>query len=195
MSWIRPKRTEAPAQPAPSAPAAAPRSPSVGIPDDDDEIPIEVSGEAPIAAAAIAPAAATPVRPQRADPPRASNGRTILLDDTSVVGTITTASDLWIAGGVEGNIQSSAHVSIAGDGTVVGNVDATRVQVDAGGAIEGAVRTTDAAIAGSVRGPVIASGRLEIAASGAVIGDVSAQNLQVADGATLQGRCTMTRSR
>ena len=108
---------------------------------------------------------------------------------------ITTASDLWIAGRLEGDVDSGAAVHISADGIVVGNVSARRIQVDRGGAIEGAVKAGTATISGRVRGAVAATGRLEITSSGEVIGDVTAQNLHVDDGATLQGRCTMSRAR
>jgi len=122
-----------------------------------------------------------------------AGGSTTLTDDTTIIGSITTASDLWIAGRVDGNIQSGAAVLVAVDGAVKGDVVAQRVRVEAGGAIEGTVKTSEAMIAGKVRGPVVSSGRLTISPSGEVIGDVTAANLRVEDGATLQGRCTMAR--
>lgn len=196
MSWIRPKRIENPAPVAPTAPVTASavpaRSAAVGIPDDDDEIPIDMaSGTSPSTSPAPSPGAA--VTRAAARPAGGGEGRTTLTDDTTVVGTITTASDLWIAGRVDGSIQSGAAVQIAADGAVKGDVNAQRLRVEHGGAIEGAVKTVEATIAGKIRGPVTASGRLAIAASGEVIGDVTAANLHVDDGATLQGRCTMSR--
>jgi cytoskeletal protein CcmA (bactofilin family) len=192
MSWIRPKRTDVPAQPPSVAPA--PRAPNVGIPEDDDDLPIEVTGVSTAApSAAASPRAAAGGGAQTSA--SGLDARTTLTDDTTIVGSITTASDLWIAGRLEGNVDSGAAVHVSADGVVVGNVTARRIRVERGGAIEGALKTSEAMISGTVRGPVAASGRLEITSSGEVVGDVTAQNLHVDDGATLQGRCTMSRGR
>lgn len=189
MSWIRPKRTEspAPARPAASSPApAAPSSSAVGIPADDEDIPIDL-------ASGTSPTTSTPARGATQQSSTAASGTTTLTDDTTIIGSITTASDLWIAGRVDGNIQSGAAVNVAVDGSVKGDVVAQRVRVEEGGTVEGTLKTSDALIAGKVRGPIVSSGRLTIAPSGEVIGDVTAGNLRVEDGATLQGRCTMAR--
>lgn len=187
MSWIRPKRTE-PARPAaaPSPAPAAAATPAGAVPADDEDIPIDlVSGATSVTN--------TPARSPAQPAPAAASGTTTLTDDTTIVGSITTASDLWIAGRVDGNIQSGAAVNIAVDGAVKGDVVAQRVRVEEGGTIEGTVKSNDTLVAGKVRGPIVSSGRLTIAPSGEVIGDVTAGNLRVEDGATLQGRCTMAR--
>src|SRR5262245_49917656 len=128
MSWIRPKRTE-PARPAPApSPApAAPATPAVGVPQDDEDLPID------LASGAI-PVSSTPARASTPQAP-ASAGTTTLTDDTTIVGSITTASDLWIAGRVDGNIQSGAAVNVAVDGAIKGDVIAQRVRVEEGGTI------------------------------------------------------------
>jgi cytoskeletal protein CcmA (bactofilin family) len=189
MSWIRPKRTEspAPARPAASSPApAAASGGAVGIPADDEEIPIDLASGTSPTTSSLARGATQQTA--------TSAGTTTLTDDTTIVGSITTASDLWIAGRVDGNIQSGAAVNVAVDGAVKGDIIAQRIRVEEGGTVEGTVKTSDALVAGKVRGPIVSSGRLTIAPSGEVIGDVTAGNLRVEDGATLQGRCTMARS-
>lgn len=222
MSWFRPKRTEAPAPEPAALPSAPSRPAATGVPDDDDEIPIDVttgitSAVSPTAAtsgarssasgsgASASGASGSSARASSSGATAAASGsgaatssggleaRTTLTDDTTVIGTITTASDLWIAGRIEGDIESGAAVHIAADGAVIGDVVALRVRIDHGGTVEGSVEAGDAAISGKVRGSVSSTGRLAIASSGEVVGDVTAHSLHVDDGATLQGRCTMSR--
>lgn len=217
MSWFRPKRTEAPAPEPAALPSAPSRPAATGVPDDDDEIPIDVttgitSAVSPTAATSGARSSASgsgasgsSARASSSGATAAASGsgaatssggleaRTTLTDDTTVIGTITTASDLWIAGRIEGDIESGAAVHIAADGAVIGDVVALRVRIDHGGTVEGSVEAGDAAISGKVRGSVSSTGRLAIASSGEVVGDVTAHSLHVDDGATLQGRCTMSR--
>lgn len=206
MSWFRSPKPPTPERSS-TPPAEAARPAATGIPDDDDEIPIDVntgtsqvvavaatsSGARPAATSSSTSARTSGARPASSTGGGAIEGRTTLTDDTTIVGSITTASDLWIAGRIEGDIESGAAVHIASDGAVVGDVTALRVRVDHGGSIEGSVEAGDAAISGRVKGSVSSTGKLAIASSGEVVGDVTAHSLHVDDGATLQGRCTMTR--
>lgn len=203
MSWFRPKKSPDSGT-SPTAAVESGRQAALGparddLPqDDDDDTALVVAprpdanGAATPARVAPPPAAAPAPRPIET-PPFDPSGATRLGDDTTIVGGIVTASDLWVSGGVEGDISSGATVVVAAEGTVVGNVAAVTVRVEKGGTIQGVITADNVTIGGAVHGPVRASARLAIAASGSLLGDVSASSIQIDDGGTLQGRCTMAR--
>jgi cytoskeletal protein CcmA (bactofilin family) len=116
--------------------------------------------------------------------------RTVIAIDTTVKGHVTTASDLFVAGQIDGDVESGAAVHVANEGIVAGDITALRVRVDAGAGVDGEINASDIYIEGRVRGNVAAGGRLELGGSADVIGDVRARTLHVEEGATLQGRCT-----
>lgn len=116
--------------------------------------------------------------------------RTVISIDTTVKGHVTTASDLFVAGQIDGDVESGAAVHVANEGVISGDVTALRVRVDVGAGVDGEINASDVFIEGRVRGNVAAGGRLELGGSADVIGDVRARTLHVEEGATLQGRCT-----
>lgn len=118
------------------------------------------------------------------------SSRTVIAVDTTVKGHVTTASDLVIAGQVDGDIESGAAVHVASEGVIAGDITALRVHIDAGAGVDGEINANDVHIDGRVRGNVAAHGRLALGERAEVIGDVKARTLQVEEGATLQGRCT-----
>jgi cytoskeletal protein CcmA (bactofilin family) len=116
--------------------------------------------------------------------------RTVIAIDTTVRGVVTTASDLLVAGQIDGDIESGAAVHVASEGAIAGDITALRVRVDAGAGVDGEIHANDVHIDGRVRGNVAAGGRLALGERAEVIGDVRARTLLVDEGATLQGRCT-----
>ena len=102
--------------------------------------------------------------------------RTVLTEDTRIVGVVQTASALVLQGEVEGEITSTGTIRIAGEGTVKGNVSAH--SVDVCGRIDGDVRAR----------------HMHVDRTGRVLGSVSVDALVVDEGGVLEGRCTMKRS-
>ena len=204
MSWFRPKKPPAPGNSASDGVASLPAPSIAALPegrdddgqDDDDD---DDAGSPPLPEP-VTPRPTAPARPVEASrpieaPPFDTSGATRLGDDTHVTGGVVTASDLGVAGRIEGDISSGATVVVAADGTVVGNVGAVSVRIEPGGAIHGMITADNVSVGGVVQGPIRAAARLAIATSGRVVGDVSATSIQIDDGATLQGRCTMARTR
>jgi len=97
-----------------------------------------------------------------------------IAEDTTIKGSITTASSLTIAGAIEGDVNAGGEVNVLGDAIVRGDISGPSVVV-----------------AGKVDGRINASGRLLITASGHVTGDIAVRSLLIEEGGTLQGQCAM----
>lgn len=169
MSWFRKRPDPQPRAPIPAerpraALPAAPRAPVA-----EPSLEIELDGP---------------------DDSGVGTQRTVIAVDTTVKGHVTTASDLFVAGQIDGDVESGAAVHVATDGIIAGDVTALRVRIDVGAGVDGEINASDIYIEGRVRGNVAAGGRLELSGSAEVIGDVRARTLHVEEGATLQGRCT-----
>lgn len=97
-----------------------------------------------------------------------------ITEDTTIKGSITTASSLTVAGAVEGDINAGGEIAILDDALVRGDVSGPNIRVQ-----------------GKVEGRIVASGRLVISSSGSVLGDISVRSLLIEEGGTLQGECNM----
>jgi cytoskeletal protein CcmA (bactofilin family) len=97
-----------------------------------------------------------------------------IAEDTTIKGSITTASSLTIAGAIEGDVNAGGEVNVLADAFVRGDISGPTV-----------------VIAGKVDGRINASGRLLITASGHVTGDIAVRSLLIEEGGTLQGQCAM----
>jgi cytoskeletal protein CcmA (bactofilin family) len=97
-----------------------------------------------------------------------------IAEDTTIKGSITTASSLTVAGAIEGDINAGGEVHVLADAAVRGDVSGPSV-----------------VIAGKVDGRINASGRLLITTSGHVTGDIAVRSLLIEEGGTLQGQCAM----
>ncbi len=95
-------------------------------------------------------------------------------EDTTIKGSITTASTLTVAGAIEGDINAGGDVEILPDASVKGDISGPAVT-----------------ISGRVEGRINASGRLLITAKGLVQGDIAVRSLLIEEGGTLQGQCSM----
>lgn len=88
-------------------------------------------------------------------------GSTIIGSDTQLVGDLTLSDSLHVDGRIEGDIRSQADVTLGSSGEVVGEIharrvlvsgsmdgriDAERLEIIAGGVVEGNVRVTDLVI-------------------------------------------------
>jgi cytoskeletal protein CcmA (bactofilin family) len=96
-----------------------------------------------------------------------------------IKGDITAGEDLTITGRVEGRIDATGYsVRVAEGSNVVGNVEASSVDVD-----------------GQVQGAIVASECVRINARGMVEGDLKTTRLAVADGGFVKGKVEMTPSK
>jgi cytoskeletal protein CcmA (bactofilin family) len=175
MSWFRKRASEPPPRP---QRAALPASTSAAA------VPV-VSRPS-----AVDPSLEIEVEP--ADSLVGAPAGSVIAIDTTVTGHVTTASDLFVAGQIDGDIESGAGVHVAAEGAITGGVTALRVRIDAGAGVEGEIHANEVQIDGRVRGNVASNGRLELGGRAEVIGDVRARTLFVEEGAMLQGRCSTT---
>jgi len=97
-----------------------------------------------------------------------------ITEDTTIKGSITTASSVTVAGVVEGDVNAGGEIAVLGEAVVKGDLSGPNVRID-----------------GRVEGRVTASGRLVIGASGQVQGDISVRSLLIEEGGTLDGQCRM----
>jgi len=88
---------------------------------------------------------------------------------------------------IEGKIQGSGHVRVAGqfkgDVNVEGNLT-----IEQGAKVIGGVRASTVTIAGELEGNVDAAARVELLASGVLNGDLKAGSLTVAAGSRMRGQ-------
>lgn len=87
---------------------------------------------------------------------------------------------------IEGKIQGSGHVRVAGQFKGDVNVDGN-LTIDQGAKVTGGVRASTVTIAGELEGNVDAASRVELLASGILNGDVKAGSLTVAAGSRMRG--------
>lgn len=87
---------------------------------------------------------------------------------------------------IEGKIQGSGHVRVAGQFKGDVNVDGN-LTIDSGAKVIGGVRASTVTIAGELEGNVDAASRVELLASGVLNGDVKAGSLTVAAGSRMRG--------
>ena len=102
------------------------------------------------------------------------NPTNFITEDTTIRGSVTTASSLTVAGAVEGDINAGGEVAILEDALVKGDISGPNINVS-----------------GKVEGRITASGRLVIGASGEVRGDIAVRALLIEEGGTLEGQCSM----
>lgn len=100
--------------------------------------------------------------------------KNFITEDTTIKGSITTASSLTIAGAIEGDINAGGEIAVLADASIKGDVSGPNIKID-----------------GRVEGRISASGRLVIAATGKVFGDIAVRSLLIEEGGTLDGQCHM----
>ncbi len=103
---------------------------------------------------------------------------TILGDETTVTGKISSKGTLRVDGRVEGEIFSEDTVLVGPSGNIQGNVEARTVIID-----------------GTIMGNVRASEKVEIQPQGKIQGDVFTPygKLTIEEGARLEGKCAMSK--
>lgn len=125
------------------------------------------------------PAAATPVNIETARQPAAQTPAQPRAD----------AKESLLSAGltIEGKIEGSGHVRIAGnfkgDVNVQGNLT-----IEAGAKVTGGVRANTVVIGGELEGNIDAASRVELLQTGVLNGDLKAGSLTVAAGSRMRGR-------
>ncbi|HEV8411808.1 MAG TPA: polymer-forming cytoskeletal protein [Gemmatimonadaceae bacterium] len=88
---------------------------------------------------------------------------------------------------IEGSIQGSGHVRLAGrfkgDVQVKGNL-----AIEPGATLTGGVRANTVTIAGTLEGNIEGATRVELLETGVLTGDLSADSLTVAAGSRMRGK-------
>jgi cytoskeletal protein CcmA (bactofilin family) len=143
---------------------AAPAKPATSGPAPE---PARLQPEPAPAPASIAPAP-VPAAPARA---------------TREVKESLIASDLTI----EGKIQGTGHVRIAGQFKGDVNVDGD-LTIERGAKLTGGVRAAKVTIAGELEGNIEGAQRVELLESGVLVGDLKAGSLTVAAGSRMRGQ-------
>lgn len=91
---------------------------------------------------------------------------------------------------IEGEITSDEEVVI--QGTVRGALSSTdTIKVLSGAVVEADISATSLSVAGTVTGNVTASDRVDLQTGGRLIGDVRSARLTIADGASFKGNVDM----
>ncbi len=104
-------------------------------------------------------------------------------------GAVDTTREALIAAGlvIEGKIQGSGHVRIAGqfngDVQVEGNLT-----IEAGARVTGQVRAQNVVVGGELEGNIEGATRVELLETGVLSGDLKAASLVVAAGSRMRGR-------
>jgi cytoskeletal protein CcmA (bactofilin family) len=123
------------------------------------------------------PAPSAPVAPgvvRERPVPRRAAAATRIGPAIVVVGRLSGAGPVEVAGRVEGTVAVDGTLVVAAGGSVAGDAGGREVRVE-----------------GRVEGRVIAAERAVVAESGRVMGDVEAPRVVIAEGAYLEGRVRM----
>jgi cytoskeletal protein CcmA (bactofilin family) len=109
-------------------------------------------------------------RPARA----AATGYSVIDDELTISGDISTEGTIRVDGRVEGSVHRADTLIIGSGGTVVGNIEAREV-----------------VIGGEVCGNLTASDRVEVQASATVQGDIRAAAVLLAEGGKVHGHVSI----
>jgi cytoskeletal protein CcmA (bactofilin family) len=104
----------------------------------------------------------------------AGSGLNLISRGTTIVGNITSTSNIRIDGEIQGNIICQDAVTISGSGTVKGDINAKTVIV--GGKIYGDLNVQE---------------KLVIESKGLINGEILTRRLVVEEGALFDGKCSM----
>jgi cytoskeletal protein CcmA (bactofilin family) len=88
---------------------------------------------------------------------------------------------------LEGKIEGSGHVRLAGRFKGDVNVDGT-LTIEQGAHLAGSVKAGSVIVGGELEGNILGAGRVELQQTGIINGDVAAASLSVAAGSRMRGR-------
>lgn len=97
--------------------------------------------------------------------------QSIISAEMEINGTIKSSGSIRVDGKVEGELSSSADVTLGKSGKVKGNLSVNSVSIE-----------------GSVEGNITAKDRIEMKSSARVNGDIKSKRLTVEDGVTFVGK-------
>ena len=100
---------------------------------------------------------------------------TLIGNDTTFHGTITTKGMLRVDGRIDGGINDAAELIIGNSGQIKGDISAKTVIVG-----------------GKITGNVVAGKNIELLPKAQVYGDIRTPGLSIAEGAIFEGNCVMT---
>lgn len=98
----------------------------------------------------------------------------IIGEDTTIKGEITTKGSVRVGGDFEGTLNAQGDVLVGEGSKVQGNITGARV-----------------VISGDVNGNIFANSGLEITRSGKVFGDITCDKLMVDEGAIYKGKISL----
>lgn len=100
---------------------------------------------------------------------------TIISQATTIKGDIKLECNIYIAGKVEGNIESTTLITIGDQGEVIGSIKSKKAII--GGVLKGKSDTDE----------------LELMAGGRIQGDITTRTLSIEEGSIFEGTSTMKR--
>lgn len=95
--------------------------------------------------------------------------------ETTIIGNVVAPEDIRIDGTVEGNITCTGKVIVGPKGRIVGDIEASNVEV-----------------MGYVKGDITVKDALVLKATAVFEGNIETRTLTIEPQATLNGKCTMT---
>ena len=101
-------------------------------------------------------------------------GHNIIAQDTKIVGSITTNSDIRIDGELEGDLICKGKIVVGQQGNIKGNVDCTNAEV-----------------MGNINGKIIVNGTLSLKATSKIWGQIKTKILSIEPEAQFNGSCEM----
>jgi len=99
------------------------------------------------------------------------NVKTIIAEDVEIVGSVKSASDVHLAGKLNGDLTCQGQATIGESASIKGNISADSTS-----------------ISGQVNGNVTAKDRIELKTTARLNGDIRAKRLTVEDGVTFVGK-------
>lgn len=102
------------------------------------------------------------------------SGLNLISRGTTIIGHITSSSNIRIEGEIQGNITCQDSVTVSGTGTVKGDINAKMVIV--GGKIYGNLNVQE---------------KLVIESKGLISGEIMTRRLVIDEGALFDGKCSM----
>lgn len=136
-------------------------------------------------------------------PPKATKKDSIISDNVVIKGSISTSSNIEIAGIIEGDVISEGDVSISGN--VTGNitglniilrncetkgniVSSLSVSQHKNNTITGNISAVNLDMAGTIYGNIIAAEGVVLQCSASIVGDIEARSISVFKGAVVNGK-------
>ncbi len=100
-----------------------------------------------------------------------AQAKTVIAEDIEIVGSVKAASDIHLAGKLNGDLNCNGNAIVGETANIKGNVSANATTVH-----------------GQVNGNITVKDRIELKATARLNGDIRAKRLSVEDGATFVGK-------